>query len=100
MKSIISFLICLQSLGFTILAVLAYKTKEQYDNTEHFRDIIVKIYSQNLEYNWLEPYKNDSSHESIGTGFFISKDLILTASHVIEDSIRVDVTLPSKFVEP
>jgi len=72
-----------------------FSKNESYNDNDYLKDIIVKIYSQNLEYNWLEPYKNDSSHESIGTGFFISKDLILTASHVIEDSIRVDVTLPS-----
>lgn len=77
-----------------ILTVIAYKTKEQYDKTEHFRDIIVKIYSQNITFDWLEPNKNESSYESIGTGFFISKDLILTASHVVEDSIRVDVSIP------
>jgi len=69
--------------------------RESYNDNDYLKDIIVKIYSQNIKYNWLEPYKNDSSHESIGTGFFISKNLILTASHVIEDSIRIDVTLPS-----
>ncbi len=77
-----------------ILTVIAYKTKEEYDKTEHFRDIIVKIYSQNITFDWLEPNKNESSYESIGTGFFISEDLILTASHVVEDSIRVDVSIP------
>ena len=78
-----------------LLVIKLVRNKENYNDNDYLKDIIVKIYSQNIEYNWLEPYKNDSSHESIGTGFFISKDLILTASHVIEDSIRVDVTLPS-----
>ena len=78
-----------------LVIIKLLRSKETYNDNDYLKDIIVKIYSQNIEYNWLEPYKNDSSHESIGTGFFISKDLILTASHVIEDSIRVDVTLPS-----
>jgi S1-C subfamily serine protease len=78
-----------------IVIFYAFKTREKYDHTDHLKDIIVKIYSQNINFNWLEPYKNDSSYESIGTGFFITEDLILTASHVIEKSIRVDVTIPS-----
>ena len=78
-----------------VIFVRFLKNKESYENNDYLKDIIVKIYSQNIEYNWLEPYKNRSSNESIGTGFFISDTLILTASHVVEDSIRVDVTLPS-----
>ena len=78
-----------------LIIIYTFRTKEIYDNTDHLKDIIVKIYSQNIEFNWLEPYKNDSAYESIGTGFFITENLILTASHVIEKSIRVDITVPS-----
>ena len=77
------------------IVIYSFKTREVYDSTDHLKDIIVKIYSQNIKFNWLEPYKNDSSYESIGTGFFIAEDIILTASHVIEKSIRVDITIPS-----
>ena len=77
-----------------ILTFFALKNKEQYDKTEHFRDMIVKIYSQNVTFDWIEPNKNESSYESIGTGFFISENIILTASHVVEESIRVDVSIP------
>ena len=78
-----------------LMIIYLFRTKEIYDSTDHLKDIIVKIYSQNINFNWLEPYKNDSSYESIGTGFFIADDIILTASHVIEKSIRVDITIPS-----
>jgi len=77
------------------IIIYSFRTREIYDSTDHLKDIIVKIYSQNINFNWLEPYKNDSAYESIGTGFFITEDIILTASHVIEKSIRVDITIPS-----
>ena len=87
----------LKYVTFLVLIILIYlglKKKEEYDKTEHFRDMIVKIYSQNVTFDWLEPNKNESSYESIGTGFFISENIILTASHVVEESIRVDVSIP------
>lgn len=75
--------------------ILTVKYLERYDENEYLRDIIVKIYSQNIKFDYIEPYKNYDSYESIGTGFFISKDIILTASHVVQDSIRLDITIPS-----
>lgn len=80
-----------------ILFVILYSFRylEKYDDNDNFRDVIVKIYSQNIDYDYLEPYKNSDSYESIGTGFFIDKDTILTASHVVQDSIRLDITIPS-----
>ena len=53
-----------------LMIIYLFRTKEIYDSTDHLKDIIVKIYSQNINFNWLEPYKNDSSYESIGTGFY------------------------------
>ena len=80
-----------------ILFVILYSFRyfEKYEDSDKFRDVIVKIFSQNIDYDYLEPYKNSDSYESIGTGFFIDTDTILTASHVVQDSIRLDITIPS-----
>ena len=82
---------------FLVILILIYliKPNENYDENDYLKDIIVKIYSQNIIHNFEEPYKNLESYESIGTGFFIDKNLILTASHVVQDSIRLDITIPS-----
>ena len=79
---------------FFIILIFLFKKNELFDNTTNFKNVIVKIYAQDIEYDFEEPYKNDESYESIGTGFFIKKNIILTASHVIQDSIRVDITIP------
>lgn len=77
-----------------ILIIISIKYFEKYDANEYLRDIIVKIYSQNVTFDKLEPFRK-SSDQTIGTGFFISDNIILTASHVVQDSIRIDITIPS-----
>lgn len=85
-----------------ILLIIYYKFRKN-KNTEFFdinnnrvyRNSIVRVHAQNIKFNWLEPYKNSGSNESIGTGFFIdNKGHILTCAHVVDDSIKTYVSIP------
>lgn len=60
-----------------------------------FHKTIVKVISHNLVFDWYAPFRSPYDSESIGTGFFISDGgLILTCCHVVDDSIKLEVTLP------
>ena len=55
----------------------------------------VKIISQKNNYDWIHPYKNKTTTQSVGTGFFINKKgYIITCSHVIENSNKVYIEIP------
>lgn len=55
----------------------------------------VKIICQNIEIDWLHPYKNNKPAQSIGSGFFIdNKGHIITCSHVIEKSTKIYIEIP------
>lgn len=57
---------------------------------------LVRIQSQGYEFNWLEPFKNLSDSVGIGTGFFINKEgYVLTCAHVISNSVKLWVSIPS-----
>ena len=55
----------------------------------------VKVISQKIEIDWLHPYKNTQTKQSIGSGFFIdNKGHIITCSHVIQNSKKVFIEIP------
>jgi len=60
-----------------------------------FHKTIVKIIAHNIIYDWYNPFRSPYDNESIGTGFFIDDNgLILTCCHVVDDSIKLEITLP------
>ena len=70
---------------------------ESFIEENNWNNIIVKIHSQNINYDWINPFKKNNSYESIGTGFFFdNKGHILTVAHNVENSIIQFVSIPSK----
>lgn len=74
-----------------------HKKREEFDILSmDFESSIFRIHAQNINFNWLEPYKNSKTYESIGTGILIDKKgFILTCSHVIEKSMKIFISLPA-----
>lgn len=65
-------------------------------DTKSLSQKTVKILSQKISMNWLEPYKNTDTHKSIGTGFFINDNgYILTCSHVVIGAKKLHITIPN-----
>lgn len=62
-------------------------------NLSLFQNSVVQIISSKTYIDWESPYKNKMTKNSIGTGFFISKNHILTCSHVLENSHSVTINI-------
>lgn len=61
-----------------------------------FFNTICKIISYNIEHDWYSPFRSPYENQSIGTGFFINDNgYILTCCHVIEKSIKLEITIPT-----
>lgn len=55
---------------------------------------VVRIQCENVIQNIMLPYQKISHGTSYGSGFFISKNLILTNHHVIEFSMNIYISIP------
>lgn len=65
------------------------------DSMKFLDETILRIRCQYKSFDWVEPYLEKSSKESIGSGFFIDdQGLILTNFHVIEQAIKVFIQIP------
>ena len=61
-----------------------------------FYNTICKIISYNLDHDWYSPFRSPYESKGIGTGFFINNEgYILTCCHVVEDSIKLEITIPT-----
>jgi hypothetical protein len=56
---------------------------------------IVRIISEGYEFDWKNPFNKSSNNNSIGTGFFIDTEYILTCCHVVENSLKIYINIPS-----
>lgn len=90
-----------------IAVILLFLLYQKYTNTESLGHInspesmkfldetILRIRCQYKEFDWIEPYLNNSAKESIGSGFFIdNKGHIITNYHVVEEAIKVFIQIP------
>ena len=64
--------------------------------TDIFKESICRIVSLSVSHDWYAPYRSPYEGESVGTGFFIDKNLILTCAHCVDESIKLEVTIPNK----
>ena len=93
----------MKKINLIIIAILIIFIIKKYFYNESFKNFnnkfeysIFQINSQNIKFNWIEPFKYKRSYEAISTGFLIDKEgHILTCSHAIENSMKVYVTLPA-----
>ncbi len=87
-----------------VLLFLIYQKFISSESLNHINDpsamkfmdeTILRIRCQYKAYDWTEPYLNNSSKESIGSGFFIdNQGHIITNYHVVEEAIKVFVQIP------
>ena len=62
-----------------------------------FHKTIVKILAYNVIHDWYAPFRSPYENESIGSGFFFKEGgYILTCCHVVEDAIKLEITIPSE----
>lgn len=89
-KILILFLLILISCLYHLLS-----NKTFFSNT--YINKTVKILAQDISFDWKYPYKHKNITKAIGSGFFINDDgMILTCSHVVENSKKVYIEIPEE----
>ncbi len=58
-------------------------------NINNYKNKIIKVVSQSIDIDYKEPYKIEDTSSSIGTGFFIKDNYIITCSHCVEKARNV-----------
>ena len=67
---------------------------KKLDNKKIYNSV-VKIITTNVELDILKPYNIVNQSKSIGAGFFIDMDgHILTAAHVVKNTIEIWLNIP------
>ena len=60
------------------------------------KDTVVQVFSEVVEFNWLEPYKSPNQHECAGTGFFINSNWeFSTNHHVVDQAASITIQFPT-----
>ncbi|MCC7415223.1 MAG: trypsin-like peptidase domain-containing protein [Epsilonproteobacteria bacterium] len=63
---------------------------------ERVKDTVAQVFSQILEFNFLEPYKTPNQYSATGTAFFISDEGdLITNAHVVNQASTVWIQIPS-----
>jgi len=57
---------------------------------------IIRLVVSSIDINNFTPFTVDESYESVGTGFFISENKILTCAHVVANGVKTIFTIPGK----
>ena len=60
------------------------------------KDTVVQVWTQAIDFNWIEPYKAPQQGMGVGSGFFIdSQGTVVTNFHVVNGAIAVELQIPS-----
>ena len=73
-----------------------HKTIDWLDVQQKAADAVVQVFSRIAKFNWLEPYKTPEQFIQFGSAFFISNEgYLLTNFHVVEETIGIQIQIPS-----
>ena len=70
--------------------------KQQWSRLQsELRDAVMQVFTQAVDFNWIEPYKAPNQGESAGTAFFINAEGdIITNAHVVSQAVSVTIQNP------